>query len=211
MKHLYFLIVFSIAFTFCTNKSNNNAELKNELIKSDSIFRISEHYSKFKFHDLMAFKMDTFHFDGASTKYYTRLDSVACIKVFQNINEDWLSKTFFYYSTFKDPSLITVLEESDDWGFIIWLLKYDDKGVFQSKVAIANYGGDGGNHWESHGKYIDNQLFRRTDILLSMLGDDIENSDKQIDSTIVNISFAEKNNKFKIDTVFTYTHNFSKQ
>jgi hypothetical protein len=201
MKHLFFLIVFSIAFFFCKNKSNNNAELKNELIKSDSIFRISEHYSKFKFHDLTEFEMDTFHFDGASTKHYTRLDSVACIKVFQNINEDWLSKTFFYYSTFKDPTLIAILEESDEWGFIIWLLKYNEKGVFQSKVAIANYGGDAGEHWESYGKCVDNQEFNRTDIMLSQIGDDIENSDIEFDSTIVNIKF-NKNNKPQIETIF---------
>jgi hypothetical protein len=42
MKHLYILIVFTIAFSFCQNKTNKNAELntelKNELIKKDSIF-----------------------------------------------------------------------------------------------------------------------------------------------------------------------------
>jgi hypothetical protein len=197
MKHLFFLIVFSIAFSFCQNKSNNNAELKNEFIKSDTIFRISEHYSKFKFHDLIEFKMDTFHFDGESTKYFEQLSLVACNQIFQHTNEKSLSKTFFYYSTFKDPTLITILEESDDLGFVIWLCKYDEKGKFVDQQIIANHLGDGRKYWRGRGQLIENNTFIHTDIDSW----DLENGDEKVDSIIVKIKF-NKNNKTQIDTIF---------
>ena len=197
MKYVFFLIVFSVIFSFCQNKTNNNAEFKNELAKTDTFFRLSEHYSKFKFHDLRTFKLDTFQFDDETTKYFRQLDSIDCIHVFQHTNEDWLSKTFFYYSTFKDSTLITVLEESDDLGFVIWLCRFDKKGKFIDKEMIANHLVDIGEYWRSRGRLVENNTFIHTDIDSWHL----ENGDEQKDSTIVKISF-DKNNKSQIDTIF---------
>ncbi len=201
MKHLSIAIVFILAFSFCKNKTKNNAEFKNELIKNDSIFRLSEHYSKFKFHDLKEFNVDSLDVNA-----FKRVDSFAFSQIIQDEKKKEYYNTpynsYFYYSTFSDSTLIAVLENSEEnYGFVIWLLKYNEKGQLKDKTYVSTNGADGGDGWKSHGKSLNDKTFIRTEINSSYVDDDIENGDEQIDSTIVKIKF-DKSNKFKLDTIF---------
>jgi hypothetical protein len=201
MKHLLIAIVFILAFSFCKNKTINNAGFKNELAKNDSIFRLSEHYSKFKFHDLTEFNVDSLDINA-----FKRIDFLAFSQIIQDEKKKGYYTTpynsYFYYSTFSDSTLIAVLENSEEnYGFVIWLLKYNERGQLKNKIYAATDGADGGDGWKSYGKSIKDNTFIRTDIHSSMIDDDIENGDEQIDSTIVSIKF-DKNNKFKLDTIF---------
>jgi hypothetical protein len=188
MKHLATAIVFTLAFSFCKNE--------------DRSFRLSDHYSKFKYHDLKTFDLDTFRFDGVTTQHFERLDSIACVHVFQHTNEDWLSKSFFYFSTFKDPTLISILEESDDSGFIIWLLKYDRNGKLKSKIPIS--GGSCGclNCYRLTGKSVGNNTFMSTEVNSIYLNES-KNGNITIaptDSLILKINF-NSDETIRIDTL----------
>jgi hypothetical protein len=213
MKHLSIAIVFILAFSFCKKKGINNAEFKSELIKNDNVFRLSEHYAKFRFHDLTEFEVYSWDYEEMK-KRYKNLDSLEINQIIQGdkdlleINQiiqgdtDLLVSRFYCYSTFADSSLIALIgDSSDENGHIIWLLKYNKKGKLQSKIAIAGRWGDAGDAWHGHSKMIKTNTFICTDVSSSMIGNDIENGDEQLDSTIVSIKF-DKNNKPKIDTLF---------
>jgi hypothetical protein len=197
MKHLSIAIVFILAFSFCKNKGTNNTEFKSELVKNDSVFRLSEHYSKFKFHDLKEFKLDAYLDDNEVKKHYQPLDSLIKNSIFKGDDTSSPYDSYFCYSTFSDSTLITIVEESEGNGYAIWLCKFNKKGKFIDKEIIANHLIDGGEFWRSRGQLIDSNTFIHTEIDAW----DLENGDEQIDSTIVNIRF-DKNNKFKIDTLF---------
>jgi hypothetical protein len=200
MKYLSVSIVFTLLFSFCKNKGMNNAEYKNESAQNDSIFRLSEHYSKFKFYDLKDFKSDTFYIDERRMQY-KELDSVAMGQIIQG-DKAFEMGACFYYSTFLDSTLIAILHEtSDENGEFIWLLKYDKNGKLKSKFSIAGGWGDAGDSQYSYGKVIKENAFTSTHVYSSMLGDDIENTDNQIDSLVFRIRF-EANSTMKLDTIF---------
>jgi hypothetical protein len=205
MKHLSIAIVFILAFSFCKNKTKNNAEFKSELIKNDSTFRLSEHYSKFKFHDLKEFKINQIDFDEKE-KYYKKLDSLSYSKFFQKGDYE----PFYYYSTFSDTTLIALIGDSEELGPFIYLLKYDKNGKLQTKKDIAGKGCDGGYCIESFGKFIGDNSFVFTDIQSSMIGDEIENADEKVDSLILKIKF-DLNNELKIDTILNKTNTIKKR
>jgi hypothetical protein len=201
MKHLATAIVFTLAFSFCKNRMSNNTEFKNELAKNDSVFRLFEHYSKFKFHDLKEFNVDLLDVNA-----FKRVDSLVFSQILQDEKKKEYYNTpynsYFYYSTFSDSTLIAVLENSEEnYGLVIWLLKYNEKGQLQDKIYVSTNGADGGDGWKSYVKSIDDNTFIRTEIISSYVDDDIKKGDEKIDSTIVKIKFA-KSNKFKLDTIF---------
>ena len=197
MKHLLIAIVFMLAFSFCKNGATKNADFKDKLAETNSVFRLSEHYSKFRFHDLTEFKIDKFLGDEYSEKQYRKLDSAIAFTIFQQ--DDSLSPydIHLYYSTFSDSTLISILENSEANGWAIWLCKFNKNGKFIDKEIIANHLVDGGEDWRSRGQSVGNNTFIHTEIDSW----DLHDEDGKIDSTIVKIEFKE-NNTIKIDTIF---------
>ncbi len=196
MKNLLIALTIILTFSFCQSKEKTSKTLEKE-----PVFRLSEHYAKFKFHDLKEFKIDSLDYDKLE-KRYKRLDSFEINQIIQG-DKELLQSRLFYYSTFSDTSLIALIgETSDENGLIIWLNKYDKTGKLKAKTAIASRWGDAGDAWYAHGKMIKFNTFICTDVGSSMIGDDIENSDIEIDSTIVKISF-QKNDVIVKDTLLS--------
>lgn len=79
MKQLLFSVVCILAFSFCQNKTSKIPE-------KAAVFKLSEHYSKFKFHDLTEFKEDTFYMDERR-KRYKELDSLELKQIIQEDKE----------------------------------------------------------------------------------------------------------------------------
>jgi hypothetical protein len=192
MKSLFITLVFILAFSFCGNKKKMI-----QMPEEDAVFRLSEHYSKFKFHDLTEFKIDSSVAYEKISQEYQKLDSLIAYKIFRQ-GDSWSPyDSYLCYSTFSDSTLISVLEYSEGNGWIIWLCKFNKEGKFIEKEMIANKLIDGGEYWRSRGKFIGNNTFIHTEIDSW----DLKDEDEKIDSTIVKISF-DRNNKFKIDTLF---------
>jgi hypothetical protein len=194
MKHLLIATTFMLFFSFCQSKEKTSKTLEKE-----PAFRLSEHYSKFKFHDLTEFKLGTYSDDNDSKagNQYQKLDSALAFKIFQQEDSLSLYDAHFYYSTFSDPTLISILENSEANGWTIWLCKFDKNGKFMGKEMIANHLIDGGEYWRSYGKFIGNNTFIHTEIDAWNLPDE----EGKIDSSVVKIRF-EKDNTIKIDTLF---------
>lgn len=193
MKQLLFSVVCILAFSFCRNKTII-------IFEKDTVFKLSEHYSKFRFHDLKEFKIDSLDYEKMETRY-KKLDSVDINQIVQD-EKELLESQLFYYSSFSDTSLIALIGyTNDEIGLLIWLLKYDIKGKLKEKIVIASSWGDAGDAWHTYSKLKKNNTFIRTHVSESMIEDYIETSDIQLDSTITKIQF-QANNKLKIDTLF---------
>jgi hypothetical protein len=195
MKNLLISIVFILTFSFCQSK-----EKMNKISEKATIFRLSEHYSKFKFHDLKEFS-DSFEF-GESIKNYKQLDSLETWQILQD-NKELIGDfgRFFYYATFTDSTLIALLEEtSDENGAFIWLLKYDNKGKLQSHISIAGRWGDAGDAQYSYGKLLKDNTFISTLLFSSTVEEKMDTYTTVNDSIIIKFKF-QANNKIKIDTL----------
>jgi hypothetical protein len=162
MRKLSFTCIVLIAcFTSlisCKNR-NRNAQLFDSQV--NSAFLSSEHYDKFKYHGIAKFEIDTIQF-GERSNYYQQVDTAMLALIFKKgipMHEVWL-----YHATFKDTTLITLLEESDEFGPIIWLVKFDEKGVFSDKTIIAMGSGDAGDTWHRIGAYDNDSTFMVTSI-----------------------------------------------
>jgi hypothetical protein len=200
MKHLSIAIVFILVFSFCKNKTKNNAEFKSELIKNDSTFRLSEHYSKFKFHDLKEFKTDTFDIIERR-KHFARLDSLAITQIIQGNKKLLTSNSFFYHCCFSNSTSITLIQElNGELGVEIWLLKFDKLGKLKSTKLIAASLDDLGASWYSNGKFIKKYIAISTSVNSLIIDGEIDNSRIVIDSTIVGLD-----NTIKLDRLFSKT------
>lgn len=195
MKYLSILVAFILTFSFCQNKEKIGKTLEKE-----PVFRLSEHYSKFKFHDLTEFKIDSLDYDKLKTRY-KGLDSSDTNQIIQS-DKELSSYQLSFYSTFTDSSLVALIgETNDELGLIIWLLKYDSKGELKGKIAIASSWGDAGDAWHTFSRLERNNIFIRTHISESDIGNDLEELDNQVDSTITKIQF-QTDNELRIDTIF---------
>ncbi|MDZ7880905.1 MAG: hypothetical protein U5L45_24730 [Saprospiraceae bacterium] len=208
MKHLFFLIIMSGIFSFCQNNSLKNDLIHTQSTKRNPVFRLSEHYSKFKFHDLKEFELDTFDYIER-LKRYKELDSLAFAQVFQDDENMPTIDSYLYYSTFSDSTLIAILDNSGgEYGSIIWLLKYDAAGKLKNKIQLAMSGGDAGDYWVYRGRSMGNNTFIRTDIMGNVpenMGELSSNAIKKMeeeqDSMVLKIKY-QPNSDIKIDTVF---------
>ncbi len=196
MKNLLIALTFILAFSFCQSKEKTSKTLEKE-----PIFRLSEHYAKFKFHDLKEFKDDTFEYDERR-KQYKELDSSEIRQIIQgNKRLEGDFGRFFYYSTFADSTLIALLEETNDENSsFIWLLKYDNKGKLISPISIAGGWGDAGDSQYSYGKLLKNNTFISTLLFSSTIEEQEETYTTVSDSIIIKFKF-QANNTIKIDTL----------
>ena len=158
MKKLFVILILPMIFAACKNE-NNKAILK-EKLSDDKVFNLSEHYSKFKLHDVNFFEIKS----SKKQEELIKLDSVSWKKVWQDSLEFSHFDTCYFYSTFKDSSKITILQESEDWSsIIIWYVIYDKEGKLKFKKILAIEGGDGGDYWDTKAKFIkENQWISTT-------------------------------------------------
>jgi hypothetical protein len=157
MRKLYLiglLLIANFIFLSSCKKRNKNLQLIDNQV--NNTFMLSNYYDKFKYHNLQTFEIDTITF-GERSNYYQQVDSTMLALIFKKnipMHEIWL-----YHATFKDTTLVTLLEESDEYGPIMWLVKFDEKGVFSDKTIIAMSSGDAGDTWQRVGAYDGDSTF----------------------------------------------------
>ena len=177
MKNIILILILAMIFTACKNE-NNKAILKEKLC-DDEVFNLSEHYSKFKLHDVNYFEIRASKTKGELEK----LDSVSWKKVWQDSLEISHYDTCYFYSTFKDSSKITILQESEEWSStIIWNLIYDKKGKLKFKKILAIEGGDGGDYWNTTAKFIKENQWISTTLSSSK---DLDTKETDEDRTVI--------------------------
>lgn len=153
MKDITCILCLCIAILSCKKDNKSVQSIDNQ---KDSVFKLSEHYAKFKYHNITSFDIDTITF-GERSNYYQQVDTAVLALIFKKdipMHEVWL-----YHATFKDTTLITLLEESDEFGPIIWLVKFDEKGAFSDKTIIAMSNGGAGDTWHRVGTYDGDSTF----------------------------------------------------
>ncbi len=177
MRNLIIILILTIIFAACKNE-NNKAILK-EKLSDDKVFNLSEHYSKFKLHDVNYFEIRSSKKQGELIK----LDSVSWKKVWQDSLEFSHYDACYFYSTFKDSSKITILQEKEDWNStVIWYLIYDKNGKLKFKEALAIEGLDGGDYWNTTAKFIKENQWISTTISSST---DFDNHKIDVDDSTV--------------------------
>lgn len=154
MKNLVFAFWILIGFVSCENKPIQLEKVENETIESQEVekeeteyvFRPYEYYSKFKFHNLKEFKIDTSISSSINT--FVKVDSNEWNSIFQgskNYNHEF--NPCYYYSNFSDTTQIAILESSDEASStIISLLRFDKTGKLIGNENLAIEGGDGGKN-----------------------------------------------------------------
>lgn len=162
--------------------------------KDEKVFHLSEHFSKFKYHDLTEFKIDTFDV----TSELLKIDSSDWKKIGQDSMEYFMYDSYYYYSTFQDTSMISIFQESDaENSFIIWLLKYNELGKLKNKTIIGMKGGDAGDYWHLKSKLISNNNWVDT---LYVSSHDLDTDEIEEDSIVTKFSFS-RNFSIKTDTI----------
>ena len=162
--------------------------------KDEKIFHLSEHFSKFKYHDLTEFKIDTFDL----TSELLKIDSSDWKKIGQDSMEYFMHDSYYYYSTFQDTSMISIFQESDaENSFIIWLLKYDELGKLKNKTIIGMRGGDAGDYWHLKSRLISPNNWVDT---LYVSSHDLDTDETEEDSSVTKFSFLP-NFSIKTDTI----------
>ncbi len=175
-----------VLFICCACKGNLN---KLQSIENKVVINRSEYDSKFKYHDLNVFKIE-----HSILNSLIKLDSVEWKTIFQNsLDYTYGFNECYFYSNFSDATKIALLEKSEAWNsLIIWLVQFNKKGKFIGRQELAIRGADGGDWWESYGRF-DNRKYIKTDLF--------ENRENERDSSIVKLTFL-KTGKVKIDTLF---------
>ncbi len=162
--------------------------------KDEKVFHLSEHFPKFKYHDLTEFKIDTFDV----TSELLKIDSSDWKKIGQDSMEYFMYDSYYYYSTFQDTSMISIFQESDaENSFIIWLLKYNELGKLKNKTIIGMKGGDAGDYWHLKSKLISNNNWVDT---LYVSSHDLDTDEMEEDSIVTKFSFS-RNFSIKTDTI----------
>ena len=194
MKKLFVILIFPMIFTVCKN-DNNKAILK-EKLSNEKIFNLSEHYSKFKLHDVNFFEIKS----SKKQEELIKLDSVSWKKIWQDSLEFSHFDPCYFYSTFKDSSKITILQEKEDWNStVIWYLIYDKNGKLKLKEALAIEGLDGGDYWNTTAKFIKENQWTSTTISSSTDFDTHKTIDD--DSTVTKYTILP-NFLVKSDSIF---------
>ena len=204
MKNWVFAFVVLVGFVACKNKPIQLEKVEDKPIEPQEVekqeveyvFRPSEYYSKFKFHNLKAYKIDksnSIEFDS-----FMKLDSLE----WRTILQDDLTQfsdydSFYFYSNYSDSTKITLLEQSDEKGLFIWLLKFDNLGKLICKEELANFSGDSDSSCETYGQF-EKQRYIRTDLFFKQTDD---NNIVGRDSVILKLTFLP-NGKVKSDTLF---------
>ena len=196
MKNLLITMTFILTFSFCQSKEKTSKTLEKE-----PVFRLSEHYSKFKFHDLKEFDIDILR-PNERRKRFMELDSVEVNQIIQG-NENFRMGAYFYYSTFSDPTLIAILHEPDYLGANVKLLKYDKDGKLRSNIFLSGGGyGCFGDYSYSKGKLIGDTSFIITHVYINPIHNkENKYAGTRRDSLISRIKFGI-DDKIKIDTLF---------
>lgn len=163
-------------------------------LKDEKVFHLSEYFSKFKYHDLTEFKIDTFDL----TSELLKIDSSDLKKIGQDSMEYFMHDSYYYYSTFQDTSIISIFQESDEESSnLIWLLKYDELGKLKNKKIIVMEGGDAGDYWHLKSKLISPNNWVDTFYVSSQ---DLDTDEMEEDSIVTKFSFSQ-NFSIKTDTI----------
>jgi hypothetical protein len=158
MKQILYCIILTGSFFSCIDREKTTQPFEKQ---RDSRFLLTEYYDKFRYHSLTNFAIDSIPF-GERNNFYQQVDAAVLALIFKKsvpMHEIWL-----YHATFKDSTLITLLEESDEYGPVMWLVKFNEKGEYSDKTIIAMSSHDAADTWQRIGTYNYDSTFTVTSI-----------------------------------------------
>ena len=160
MKNWLFGLVVLMNIVACKDKLNQLQSVGNKGVEKR--FYLSEHLSKFKYHNLTEFRVDNSCHDQ-----FIKLDSFELKQVLQYEVSNRIA--YYFYSTFKDTSQITVLCEDEilDTSSLMFL-DYDKKGKLKKRIQIAYSGADEDANWVKFGTFLNDCLYLNTNIDLQI-------------------------------------------
>ncbi len=195
MKKLILISILPIVFGVC---KTHKKEEKNY----EKVFHLSEHFSKFKYREINEYNVDK----DAQELNLIQLDSLSWQKIWQDSLSFSKFDRCYYYSTFKDSTIISLFQENEEWSAnLIWLLKYDNFGKLKCKKLIGMKGSDAGDYWHLKSKLISHNNWIDTFYTSSQ---DLDTDELEEDSLITKFSLSQ-NFSIKTDTILK--KNFSQK
>jgi hypothetical protein len=133
MKNLIFKIAILGSILGCENGTEKQQTIDNQT--DTKVFHLAKYAPLFKYKNLKTFDIDTIQF-GEREKYYNKVDSLAFESLFQGHETFLYSNAYFFYANFDNVNKVALIEESDEFGVLILLITFDDKGKFITKSCL---------------------------------------------------------------------------
>jgi hypothetical protein len=133
MKKWFLIISLAASILSCENAVEKSQIVENQTYTK--VFDSVKYASQFKYKNLKTFEIDTIQF-GEREKYYNKVDSLTFENLFQGHETFLYSNAYFFYANFDYANKVALLEESDEFGVLIWLITFDDKGKFITKSCL---------------------------------------------------------------------------
>ncbi len=158
------LILTGILLTSC------NSPLKEKIttVSKGLLLRLPLANSKFKYHNLKEFSIDTISWDKRKL-FYTQLDSISFFQIYQDPSLEYLGQyddagdfDFFYSNQNNSRGLIelTVLTHREgEYCDGIRYLIYNKKGKLISSFSAAGSCADGGFYEKDHGSFVNDSTY----------------------------------------------------
>jgi hypothetical protein len=134
MKKEILILPIIVGFLSCKNADKKSQRLENQT--NTKVFDVIKYASQFKYKNLKTFEIDTIKF-GERENYYNKVDSLTFENLFQGHETFLYSNAYFFYSNFDIANKVALLEESDEFGVLIWQVTFDADGKFIEKKCVA--------------------------------------------------------------------------
>ncbi len=169
LRHIIILVCFVIFTTTCRDidSPKNRDKLSRTSLDLESI------KSKFKYHDLKEFSIDTISWEKRPD-YYQVLDTISYYQIYQDTSKQYsgpstedLDQEYYYSIQNSSRGLIeltTLSQMEGEYCDLIYYNIYGSNGKLKTSFPVARRCGDGGYYDEASGKFLNDSIYE----LLSM-------------------------------------------